>query len=90
MGSFADYITEATGVKTTAEVSQASAANMTALQDGEAILHLFKQISLTMLQKVSLMFDGEIIDNVSAIGAFTLKLFNWSHLKKTVLKHMQI
>ena len=31
-GSFADYITEATGIKTTAEVSQASAANMTALQ----------------------------------------------------------
>ena len=28
-GSFADYITEATGIKTTAEVSQASAANMT-------------------------------------------------------------
>ena len=34
-GTFADLISTGTEVKTTAEVSQASAANMTALQNGE-------------------------------------------------------
>ena len=35
-GSFAEFISEETGIKTTAEVSNASSANVTALQDGNA------------------------------------------------------
>ena len=35
-GTFADLITDETGIKTTAEVSQASAANVNALKAGDA------------------------------------------------------
>src|SRR5690606_37609891 len=65
-GSFADYITDATGVKTTAESSQASAANMTALQDGDADIAFVQTDIAYYASKGELMFDGEIIDNVSA------------------------
>ena len=35
-GSFAEFISEETGIKTTAEVSNASSANVTALEEGNA------------------------------------------------------
>ncbi|MGE7023913.1 TAXI family TRAP transporter solute-binding subunit [Solibacillus cecembensis] len=68
-GTFADLITSDTGVKTTAEVSQASAANMTALQNGEGDV-AFVQTDIAFYgTNGTLMFEGQTIDSVSALGA---------------------
>lgn len=68
-GTFADLITSDTGVKTTAEVSQASAANMTALQNGEGDVAFVQTDIAYYGTNGTLMFDGQKIDSVSALGA---------------------
>src|SRR5690554_4465021 len=68
-GSFADFISKETGVQTTAEVSQASAANMTDLKDGGAEIAFVQTDIAYYASKGELMFEGEQIDEVSAIGA---------------------
>ncbi|MBO0585977.1 TAXI family TRAP transporter solute-binding subunit [Sporosarcina sp. E16_8] len=85
-GSFADYITEATGVKTTAEVSQASAANMTALQDGKGDIAFVQTDIAYYASKGELMFEGEKIDNVSAIGALYPETVQLVTLEKSGIK----
>ena len=69
-GTFADLITTDTGVKTTAEVSQASAANMTALaaSDGGEVAFVQTDIAYYATQG-TLMFEGQKIDSVVALGA---------------------
>lgn len=68
-GTFAELITDNAGVKTTAEVSQASAANMTALQEGEGDI-AFVQTDIAFYgTEGTLMFEGQKTDNVSALGA---------------------
>jgi len=68
-GPLANFISEGTGVKTTAEVSQASAANMTALKDGEAEIAFVQTDIAYYASKGEFMFEGEVIDGVSAIGS---------------------
>lgn len=67
-GAMAENISEDTGIKTTAEVSQASAANMTALKDGNAELAFVQTDIAYYASKGEMMFKGEVIDTVSAIG----------------------
>ncbi|MEO4053834.1 TAXI family TRAP transporter solute-binding subunit [Solibacillus sp. CAU 1738] len=67
-GTFAELITTATGVKTTAEVSQASAANMIALQDGKGDI-AFVQTDIAFYATEGKLMFKEKIDTVSAIGA---------------------
>lgn len=68
-GSFAEFITDETGIKTTAESSQASAANMTALADGTAEIAFVQTDIAYYANKGELMFDGDAIDTVSALGS---------------------
>ena len=68
-GTFADLITTDTGVKTTAEVSQASAANMTALAAGEGQVAFVQTDIAYYATQGTLMFEGQKIDSVSALGA---------------------
>ncbi|MER1986346.1 MAG: TAXI family TRAP transporter solute-binding subunit [Solibacillus sp.] len=68
-GTFADLITTETGVKTTAEVSQASAANMTALAAGEGEVAFVQTDIAYYATEGTLMFEGQKIDSVSALGA---------------------
>ena len=68
-GAMANIIESETGINTTAEVSQASAANMTALKDGSAEIAFVQTDTAFYASEGSNMFDGEVIDNVSAIGA---------------------
>ncbi|WP_017379400.1 TAXI family TRAP transporter solute-binding subunit [Paenisporosarcina sp. TG-14] len=68
-GTLAQIIKTETGVDTTAEVSQASAANMTALKDGKAEI-AFVQTDIAFYATAGeFMFEGEAIDSISAIGA---------------------
>ncbi|MET3575689.1 TRAP transporter TAXI family solute receptor [Bhargavaea ullalensis] len=69
-GSFAEFITDETGIKTTAESSQASAANMTALADGTAEIAFVQTDIAYYANKGELMFEKDgAIDSVSAIGS---------------------
>lgn len=68
-GTFADLITTDTGIKTTAEVSQASAANMTALQEGKGEIAFVQTDIAYYATEGKLMFDGNKIDTISALGA---------------------
>lgn len=68
-GAMANIIEDETGINTTAEVSQASAANMTALADGGAEIAFVQTDTAFYASEGSNMFEGEVIDSVSAIGA---------------------
>lgn len=68
-GTLAQIIKTETGVDTTAEVSQASAANMTALKDGKAEIAFVQTDIAYYATAGEFMFEGEAIDSISAIGA---------------------
>ncbi|WP_301107773.1 TAXI family TRAP transporter solute-binding subunit [Sporosarcina sp.] len=85
-GSFAEFITEETGIKTTAEVSQASAANMTALKDGDAQIAFVQTDIAYYASKGEMMFDGEVIDEVSAVGSLYPETVQLVTLKKNNIK----
>jgi len=68
-GTFADFISKETDIKTTAEVSQASAANMTALQDGKGEIAFVQTDIAYYATEGTKMFDGKKIDTIAALGA---------------------
>ncbi|MEK5230507.1 TAXI family TRAP transporter solute-binding subunit [Lysinibacillus sp. FSL K6-0232] len=68
-GTFADLITTETDIKTTAEVSQASAANMTALQEGKGEIAFVQTDIAYYATEGTLMFEGNKIDTIAALGA---------------------
>ncbi|QBP41678.1 TAXI family TRAP transporter solute-binding subunit [Paenisporosarcina antarctica] len=68
-GTLAQIIKTETGVDTTAEVSQASAANMTALKDGKAEIAFVQTDIAYYATAGEFMFEGDAIDSISAIGA---------------------
>ena len=61
-GTLAQIISDEVGVDTTAEVSQASAANMTALKDGKAEIAFVQTDIAYYATAGELMFEGEAID----------------------------
>ena len=67
-GSFAEFISEETGIKTTAEVSNASSANVIALQDGNAEI-AFTQSDIAFYAKNGeQMFEDKAIEDLMAVG----------------------
>jgi TRAP transporter TAXI family solute receptor len=68
-GTLAQIISDEAGVETTAEVSQASAANMTALKDGKAEIAFVQTDIAYYATAGDFMFEGEAIDSIAAIGA---------------------
>ncbi|MFC4409467.1 TAXI family TRAP transporter solute-binding subunit [Chungangia koreensis] len=68
-GMFAQLIEDETGISTTPESSQASAANMTGLKDGKAEIAFVQTDIAYYAANGELMFEGDKIDMVSAIGA---------------------
>lgn len=67
-GTFADLITEETGIKTTAEVSQASAANANALKAGDAEIAFLQTDIAYYAKHGELMFEGQPVEDLVAIG----------------------
>ena len=68
-GTFAELVSEETGIKTTAEVSQASAANMTALQEEEGDIAFVQTDIAYYGTEGTEMFEGNKLDTVVALGA---------------------
>lgn len=67
-GTFADLISDETGIKTTAEVSQASAANANALKAGDAEIAFLQTDIAYYAKNGELMFDGQAVEDLVAIG----------------------
>ena len=68
-GTFADLISDETGIKTTAEVSQASTANVNALKAGDAEIAFIQTDIAYYAKNGELMFEGEPMEDLVAIGA---------------------
>lgn len=85
-GSFADFITKETDIKTDAEVSQASAANMLDLQEGNAEIAFVQTDIAYYAENGELMFEGEKIDNVAAIGNLYPETIQLVTLEKSGIK----
>lgn len=67
-GTFADLITDETGIKTTAEVSQASAANVAGLEADKGQIAFLQTDIAYYATEGEFMFDKKV-DSFSALGA---------------------
>ncbi len=67
-GSFAEFISEETGIKTTAEVSNASSANVTALQDGNAEIAFVQSDIAYYAKNGQQMFKDKAVKDLMAVG----------------------
>lgn len=85
-GTFADLITKETGIKTTAEVSQASAANMTALKEETAEIAFVQTDIAYYATEGKFMFEGNKIDTISALGALYPETVQLVTTEKTGIK----
>ena len=85
-GTFADLITTSTGAKVTAEVSQASAANMTALEAGEGDVAFVQTDIAYYATNGTMMFDGQKVESVSALGALYPETIQLVTLKDSGIK----
>ncbi|MFC4354495.1 TAXI family TRAP transporter solute-binding subunit [Chryseomicrobium palamuruense] len=88
-GTFANLITEETGIKTTAESSQASAANMTALKDGNAEIAFVQTDVAFYATEGTFMFEDGAIDTISAIGALYPETIQIVTLKDSGLESVE-
>jgi uncharacterized protein len=67
-GSFAEFISEETGIKTTAEVSNASSANVTALQEGNAEIAFVQSDIAFYAKNGEQMFADNKVEDIMAVG----------------------
>ena len=67
-GSFAEFISEETGIKTTAEVSNASSANVTALEEGNAEIAFVQSDIAYYAKNGEQMFKDKAVKDLMAVG----------------------
>lgn len=67
-GSFAKIVSDATGVSTNAETTGASAENMQSIKDNKGEIAFTQTDIASYATEGKLMFDGNKIDNIKAIG----------------------
>lgn len=67
-GSLANIISDATGIETNAEVTGASAENMTTLKDGDGEIAFSQTDIASYAKEGKQMFEGDAVENVQAIG----------------------
>ncbi|TKC18321.1 TAXI family TRAP transporter solute-binding subunit [Robertmurraya kyonggiensis] len=67
-GSFADIITDETGITATAQTTGASAENMTTLKAGDAEVAFSQTDIASYAKEGTAMFEGNAVENVQAIG----------------------
>jgi uncharacterized protein len=67
-GAFANLVSEATGIDTNAETTGASAENMQSIKDDKGEIAFTQTDIASYATEGKLMFDGNAIDNIKAIG----------------------
>ena len=85
-GSFAEFISEETGIKTTAEVSNASSANVVALQDGEAEIAFIQSDIAFYAKNGEQMFKDKAMKDLMAVGGLYPETVQLVTTKKSGIK----
>ena len=85
-GSFAEFITEETGIKTTAEVSNASSANVVALQEDEAEIAFIQSDIAFYAKNGEQMFEGKAMEDLMAVGGLYPETIQLVTTKKSGIK----
>ncbi|MBT2756313.1 TAXI family TRAP transporter solute-binding subunit [Mesobacillus foraminis] len=67
-GSFANIVSDATGIDTNAETTGASAENMQSIKDNKGEIAFTQTDIASYATEGKLMFEGNAIDNIQAIG----------------------
>jgi uncharacterized protein len=67
-GAFANIVKDATGIETNAETTGASAENMQSIKDNKGEIAFTQTDIASYATEGKLMFDGNKIDNIKAIG----------------------
>ncbi|MBM4764276.1 TAXI family TRAP transporter solute-binding subunit [Bacillus sp. B15-48] len=67
-GAFANFVSDETGIDTNAEVTGASAENMQFIKDGKGEIAFTQTDIASYATEGKLMFEGNAIDNIQAIG----------------------
>ncbi|UII57057.1 TAXI family TRAP transporter solute-binding subunit [Cytobacillus spongiae] len=85
-GAFADIVKDATGIETNAETSGASAENMNTLKNGDAEIAFTQTDIASYAKDGKLMFDGNKVENVQAIGTLYPETIQIVTTKKSGIK----
>lgn len=85
-GSFAEFISEETGIKTTAEVSNASSANVVALQDDKAEIAFIQSDIAFYAKNGEQMFKDKAMKDLMAVGGLYPETVQLVTTKKSGIK----
>ena len=85
-GSFAEFISEETGIKTTAEVSNASSANVVALQEDKAEIAFIQSDIAYYAKNGEQMFKDKAMEDLVAVGGLYPETVQLVTTKKSGIK----
>ena len=85
-GSFAEFISEETDIKTTAEVSNASSANVVALQEDKAEIAFIQSDIVYYAKNGEQMFKDKAMEDLMAVGGLYPETVQLVTTKKSGIK----
>jgi uncharacterized protein len=88
-GAFAKIVTDGTGIDTTAETTGASAENMQSLKDNKAEIAFTQTDIASYASEGKLMFEGNAVDNIQAIGTLYPETIQIVTTEKTGIKSVE-
>ncbi|MCM3667514.1 TAXI family TRAP transporter solute-binding subunit [Mesobacillus maritimus] len=88
-GSFASIVSDETGIDTTAETTGASAENMQSLKDEKAEIAFTQTDIASYASEGKLMFEGNAVDNIQAIGTLYPETIQIVTTEKTGIKSVE-
>ncbi|MBY0098660.1 TAXI family TRAP transporter solute-binding subunit [Mesobacillus maritimus] len=88
-GAFAKIVTDGTGIDTTAETTGASAENMQSIKDGKAEIAFTQTDIASYASEGKLMFEGNAVDNIQAIGTLYPETIQIVTTEKTGIKTVE-
>ncbi|MEQ2525774.1 TAXI family TRAP transporter solute-binding subunit [Bacillaceae bacterium CLA-AA-H227] len=88
-GSFADIVTDETGIQATAQTTGASAENMTTLKAGDAEVAFSQTDIASYAKEGTAMFEGNAVENVQAIGTLYPETIQIVTTAKTGIKSVE-
>lgn len=88
-GAFANIVSDATGIETNAETTGASAENMQSIKDDKGEIAFTQTDIASYATEGKLMFEGNAIDNIKAIGTLYPETIQIVTTEKTGIKTVE-
>ncbi|KIY22062.1 C4-dicarboxylate ABC transporter substrate-binding protein [Mesobacillus subterraneus] len=88
-GAFANIVSDATGIDTNAETTGASAENMQSIKDDKGEIAFTQTDIASYATEGKLMFEGNAIDNIKAIGTLYPETIQIVTTEKTGIKTVE-